>query len=131
MAAAGKIRSARSTTRVSAPEVNAYLAALPAPARAALNRLRKTIKAAVPGATEVMSYRIPTVKYNGRPLVGYAAFEHHCSFFVMSTAVMREHARELASYPVGRGAIRFPVDVPLPATLVKKLVRTRIAETES
>jgi uncharacterized protein YdhG (YjbR/CyaY superfamily) len=131
MATSRKTRSGPSTTAASAMEVSAYLAALPAPARAVLARLRKTIKSAVPGATELISYRIPTVQYKGRHLVGYAAFENHCSFFVMSTAVMRSHARELAGYPVGKGSIRFPIDAPLPAALVKKLVRARIAETES
>ncbi len=107
-----------------------YLASVPPEARSALLKLRKTIRAAAPRATEVISYQIPTFKHHGG-LVGYAAFDDHCSFFVMSTEVMRAHAKELEGYPVGKGSIRFPADKPLPAALVKKLVKARIAENEA
>jgi len=110
--------------------VDDYLASVPADVRAALLKLRKTIRSAAPKATEEISYQVPTFKQNGG-LVAYAAFPDHCSFFVMSTEVMRAHAAELASYPIGKGSIRFPADKPLPAALVRKLVKARIAENEA
>ena len=115
--------------RKKAESVDDYLASVPADARAALLKLRKTIQSAAPKATEEISYQVPTFKHHGG-LVAYAAFPDHCSFFVMSTEVMRAHAAELENYPVGKGSIRFPADKPLPATLVKKLVKARIAENE-
>ncbi len=109
--------------------VDDYLRLVPAGARAALERLRKVIRAAAPSATEVISYRIPAYKHLGL-LVGFAASANHCTFHVMSTSVMRAHAAELKGYPVGKGSIRFPADRPLPAALVTKLVKARIAENE-
>lgn len=112
-----------------AATVAGYLAALPKDARAALAKLRKVIKAAAPKATEGISYQIPAYKHHGL-LVGFAAFATHCTFHVMSPAVMRAHAAELKGYATGKGSIRFPAYKPLPARLVKKLVKARIAENE-
>jgi len=114
---------------MSAParDVDAYIAAAPKGARAALARLRKTIRAAAPKATEVINYRIPIFRLHGM-LVGFAAFENHCTFHVMSPSVMRAHAAELKGYQTGKGSIRIPADRPLPAGLVKKLVKARIDE---
>jgi uncharacterized protein YdhG (YjbR/CyaY superfamily) len=112
-----------------AKDVESYLAATPAAMRTALERLRQTIKAAAPQATEAISYRIPTYKQNGH-LVGFAAFKEHCSFFVMSPSVMNAYKDELKAYGTSKGTIRFPADKPLPAALVKKLVKARIEENE-
>ena len=109
--------------------VDEYLASVPPKMRSALQKLRKTIRAAAPRATEVISYRIPAYKQGGL-LVGFAASEKHCTFHLMSTTVMRKHAALLAGYALGKGSIRFQPDEPLPATLVKKLVQARIAENE-
>jgi len=127
---AKKKKPASKAPRKKAESVDAYLASVPADARAALLKLRKTIRAAAPKATEVISYQVPTFKHKGG-LVAYAAFPDHCSFFVMSTEVMRAHAADLEHYAVGKGSIRFPADKPLPAALVKKLVKARIAENEA
>jgi uncharacterized protein YdhG (YjbR/CyaY superfamily) len=108
--------------------VSAYLRAVPPASRAALQKLRKTIKAAAPAATEVISYGIPMFKHHGM-LVGYAAFKDHCSLF-MSTAVTSALKRDLASYDTSKGTVRFSPDKPLPATLVRKLVKARIAQNE-
>ena len=110
--------------------VAAYLAALPKDSRAALQKLRKDIRAAAPGATELIAWDMPAFK-QGRLLVGYAAFKDHCSFFPMSVAVMRRYAAELKKYVVTKGSIHFSVAKPPPTTLVKKLVRTRIVENET
>ncbi len=126
---ANKRKPAPKVPRKKPESVDDYLTSVPVDARAALLKLRKTIQAAAPKATEEISYQVPTFKHHGG-LVAYAAFPDHCSFFVMSTEVMRAHAAELEGYPVGKGSIRFPADKPLPAALVKKLVKARIVENE-
>src|SRR5687768_117384 len=109
--------------------VDDYLAALPEEARATLEKLRKTIKAVAPKATEVISYQMPMYKQHGM-LVGFAAFKDHCSFFpgAKPIAIYKD---ELKAYKTSKGTIRFPIGKPLPAALVKKLVKTRIAENEA
>jgi uncharacterized protein YdhG (YjbR/CyaY superfamily) len=108
--------------------VAAYLKAVPPAPRAALQKLRKTIKAAAPEATEVISYGIPSFKHHGY-LVGFAAFKNHCSFF--PGTALDAFKRELASYETSKGTIRFTVDKPLPAALVRKLVKARVAQNEA
>jgi len=103
---------------------------VPEDARAALEKLRRTIQAAAPEATETISYQIPTYKHQG-PLVAFAAFKDHCGFYIMSPNVMRAHAAELKGYEVGKASIRFPANKPLPAALIMKLVKARIAENET
>ena len=102
--------------------------------RAALEKLRKIIKTAAPDTTEVISYRIPIFKYQGRPLVGFGAAKKHCSFFMMSSRMIPKLARmragELKGYEVSGATIHFIHDKPLPPALVTKLVKERIAENE-
>jgi uncharacterized protein YdhG (YjbR/CyaY superfamily) len=119
-------------TRNNAKSVDEYLAAVPEMARAALEKLRKIIKSAVPEATEGISYQIPVFKYKGRLLVGFGAAKNHCAFYLLSASVIPAHKDQLESYPdsIGAGTIRFPAGKPLPATLVKMLVKARIAENE-
>jgi uncharacterized protein YdhG (YjbR/CyaY superfamily) len=109
-------------------EVEDYLAALPDGQRVALEQLRETIKAAAPDATEAISYQMPAFKDHGRSLVAYAAFKDHCSFFPMSTKVIEAHKEELEPFLAGKATIRFHADRPLPAALVKKLVKARLEE---
>jgi uncharacterized protein YdhG (YjbR/CyaY superfamily) len=108
--------------------VEDYLAALPGDQRAALEKLRKTIMTTAPDATETISYQMPTFKLRGRVLVYYAAFKDHCSLFPASIAVMEALGEELKPYFSGKGTLRFTVDKPLPAALVKKIVKARIEE---
>ena len=111
-------------------DVEAYLAAVPEPARTTLARIRAAIRSAVPPeATEGISYGMPAFRYKG-PLVGYAAFPNHCGLYPMNPAVIEAFREELNKYETSKGTIRFPVDKPLPATLVKKLVKARVAENE-
>ena len=110
--------------------IDEYLAKAPEDARAALARLRKIIKAAAPKATEVISYQIPAYKHHGL-LVGFAAMKDHCTFHIMSVKVTSAHAAELKNYKIGKASIRFAANKPLPAALVTKLVKARIAENES
>lgn len=113
-----------------AAEVNAYLAALPADNRAALQKLRRAIGAAAPAADEGFSYGLPAFRLGGRPLVCYGAAAKHCSFFPMSPAVVKAHAADLKRWETSKGTIRFAPDRPLPAALVRRIVRARIAELD-
>ena len=111
-------------------DVDEYLARLPADRRAALQKLRASIAAAAPKADEGFSYGLPAFRLGGRPLVCYGAAAKHCSFFPMSPAVIEAHAADLKRYDTSKGTIRFAADSPLPAALVRRIVRGRIAELE-
>jgi uncharacterized protein YdhG (YjbR/CyaY superfamily) len=113
-----------------ARDVDDYLASVPERRGAALEELRKTIKAAAPKATESISYRIPTFKHHG-PLVAFSATKNHCAFHLMSPSLMAERKDELKAYDTTTATIRFAADKPLPAALVKRLVKARIAENEA
>jgi uncharacterized protein YdhG (YjbR/CyaY superfamily) len=110
-------------------DVDDYLARLPKASQDALENLRRTIKSIVPEAVEVISYQIPTFKYKGRMLVSYAAFSEHCSFFPGAHPI-EVHQDKLSSYETSKGTVRFPVNKPLPASLIRKLVKTRIEEND-
>lgn len=105
--------------------VDEYLDALGADKRAALEKLRKTIRAALPGAEECISYQMPAFRYQGRVLVWFGAAANHCSFF--PGGVVDALKDELEGYDVSKGTVRFQPDRPLPATLVRKLLKARIA----
>jgi len=107
--------------------VDEYLAGVREPARSTLNRVRKMIRSAAP--PEAISYGIPTFRYKGA-LLAFAAFSNHCSLFPMSLAVMKTFKNELKDFHTFKGTIHFPLDKPLPASLVKKVVKARIAEKE-
>jgi uncharacterized protein YdhG (YjbR/CyaY superfamily) len=125
----GRVYLSRKETGMAGPtSVEDYLAAVPEESRAALEKLRKTIKAAAPEATETIAYQMPAFKDHGRFLVSYAAFKDHCSLFPASKAVMEAHGEALKPYFTGKGTIRFTADKPLPVALVKKIVKTRIEE---
>ncbi len=111
--------------------VEAYLARVPEPARTTLEKVRAAIRAAVPAeATEALSYGMPSFRYKGG-LVAYAAFKNHCSFFPMSLAVLADMKGELAAFQTSKGTLQFPQDKPLPAALVKKIVKARVAEMDA
>jgi uncharacterized protein YdhG (YjbR/CyaY superfamily) len=107
--------------------IDEYLAPLASDKRTALEKLRKDIRAAAPGAEEVISYGIPAFRLGGRLLVGFGAAAKHCAFYPGSHPI-EAHRKDLAAYDTSKGTIRFPPNRPLPATLVRKLVKTRIAE---
>jgi uncharacterized protein YdhG (YjbR/CyaY superfamily) len=108
--------------------IDEYLAALSDDKRAALAKLRKTIRAAAPRAEECISYQLPAFRLDGRVLVAFGATANHCAFHPMSSSTVEAHKDELQDYDTSKGTIRFQADNPLPATLVRKLVKARIAE---
>jgi uncharacterized protein YdhG (YjbR/CyaY superfamily) len=105
--------------------VNAYLATLSKENRAALQRLRKTIRTIVPRAEECISYQIPAFRLDGKVVAWYGAARSHCAFY--PGAVLDEFKDELAGYETSKGTIRFDPEDTLPASLVRKLVKARIA----
>lgn len=107
--------------------IDEYLAPLSNEKRAALEKLRRAIKSAAPRAEECISYQIPTFRLGGKMLVSFAAWANHCAFYA-GLFPLKTHKDELKAYDTSKGTIRFPADSPLPATLVRKLVKTRIAE---
>lgn len=109
-------------------DLDAYLAPLPPDVKAALQKLRKSIRAAAPTAEEYITYGVPAFKYLGRPLVGLGAAKSHVGFYPMSGAAIKAHAAELKAYDTSPGTIRIPLDRPMPDALVKKLVRARMAD---
>jgi uncharacterized protein YdhG (YjbR/CyaY superfamily) len=114
-----------------APEnVDEYLARIPEPARGTLEKIRAAIRSAVPPeATEAISYGMPAFKHKGT-LVWFAAFSNHCSFFP-TPSVIEAFKNELKGFSTSKGTIQFPTDKPLPAALVKKLVKARVAHTSA
>jgi len=113
--------------KTEAKTIAQYLAALSDDQRAALEKLRKTIRAAAPAAEECISYRLPAFRLDGRLLVAFDAWANHCAFYPGS--VMENLKDELRDYDTSKGTIRFLSDNPPPATLVRRLVKARIAKT--
>lgn len=118
-------------TRIKATTIDEYLAAVRDDQRTALEKLRKTIRAAAPTAEECISYGLAAFRLDGRALVAFGAAAKHCAFYPMRPAVIEAHANELSKYDTSKGTIRFQPDKPLPVRLVRKLVKARIAEHES
>jgi uncharacterized protein YdhG (YjbR/CyaY superfamily) len=110
---------------------DAYLAALGRDQRAALEKLRKVIRSAAPRAEEYIGYGLAAFRLDGRPLVALGATAKHCAFYLMSGSTVAAHEEDLEGYDTSKGTIRFPPDKPLPAALVRKLVKARIAENEA
>jgi uncharacterized protein YdhG (YjbR/CyaY superfamily) len=108
--------------------VDTYLATLPPESRRALQRIRQTIAQAAPGAEEGFSYGVPAFRLDGHPLAAYSASKKHCSYYPMSGDVLSAFARDLRAYDTLKGTIHFTPEKPLPAALVKRLVKARIAE---
>ena len=106
--------------------IDEYLAGLDEPKRATLTTLRDTIMAIVPEAEQCISYRMPAFKLRGKTIAGFAAFKDHLSYLPHSGSVIPQLAEE--TYTSTKGSLHFPVDEPLPETLVQKLLEVRMAE---
>jgi uncharacterized protein YdhG (YjbR/CyaY superfamily) len=110
--------------------IDDYLAAVPEPARSTLQKVRAAIRSAVPpGTIETISYRIPAFKHN-EVLIWFAAFAHHCSIFP-TARVIEQFNNDLKPFTISKGTIQFPTDKPLPAALIKKMVKARLAQIAS
>ena len=114
--------------RATPKTIDEYLAGVNADQRAALEKLRQTIRAVAPQAEECLSYGLAAFRLNGRPLVAFGATANHCAFYPMSSTTVEAHRAELDGYDTSKGTIRFQPDDPLPAVLVRKMVKARIAE---
>ncbi len=124
MGAKPKIK-AKAKPKAKPKTIDEYLAALSNDKRAALERLRKTIRAAAPRAEECISYQLPAFRLDGKCFVWFGAAANHCAIY----GVVGAYKDELKDYDTsGKGTIRFQADNPLPATLVRKLVKARIAK---
>ena len=122
-------KKASATGKGAAKDVEKYIARAPEPARGRLKEMREAIRSAVPAeAVEIISYRIPAFKLK-RVLVWYAAFSEHCSLFP-TAAVIEEFKDELAGFATSKGTVQFPTDKALPAALIRKIVKARVAQCE-
>ncbi len=107
--------------------VEEYIKGSPRETQVILHKIRKVIRKAAPGATEAISYQMPTFKLNGRNLVHFAAWKDHIGFYPQPSGT-RAFQKELSPYKGGKGSIRFPLDQPIPYDLVEKIVRFRVEE---
>ena len=111
-------------------DVDKYLEALDAPKRTALEDLRRMILDVVPDAEECISYGVPAFKVGGKVVAGFAAFKNHLSYLPHSGSVFPELADQLVGYRTSKGALRFPIDEPLPAPLVEQLLDVRMRQLD-
>jgi uncharacterized protein YdhG (YjbR/CyaY superfamily) len=118
-------------TYVSSAEIDDYLGKLDEPKRSTLQQLRETILALVPEAEQGIYYTMPAFWLNGKAIAGFAAFKNHLSYLPYSGSVIPALRDEVAGYNTSKGALQFPIDVPLPKGLVERLVTTRIAQAWS
>jgi uncharacterized protein YdhG (YjbR/CyaY superfamily) len=109
-------------------QVRAYLAAQPPVARRALKKVREIVRATAPGAEEGFSYRMPAFRLDGKVLVWYAGWKEHFSLYPITPPIVRAMGRDLAGYETSKGTMRFPLDRPVPVTLIRRLVKARGAE---
>jgi uncharacterized protein YdhG (YjbR/CyaY superfamily) len=114
---------------MSSAEIDEYLAGVDEPKRSTLQKLRQTILEVVPDADEGISYGLPAFRLNGKVIAGFAAFKNHLSYLPHSGSVFPVLRDQLAGYTTSTGALRFPIDAPLPKSLVERLVNVRMAQT--
>lgn len=117
--------------RTTAAQVRAYLEALPAPARRGCRAIRAAIRRAAPAATETFSYGIPGFRLDGRALLWYAGWKAHLSLYPVTKAVKAALAPALRGFDLAKGTIRFPLDDQVPAPLVQRITRVRVAEVRA
>ena len=107
--------------------IDDYLARLSDEQRLTLEKIRRAVRAAAPTAEECISYDIPGFRLRGKLLVSFGAAKNHCAFYPGAHPI-RVHKNDLKGYGIGKGTIRFPAERPLPAHLVRKLVKSRITQ---
>jgi uncharacterized protein YdhG (YjbR/CyaY superfamily) len=115
-------------TKMTQAEIDHYLETLDEPKRSTLTQLRQTILSVIPEADQGLSYSVPAFRLNGKVVAGFAAFKHHLSYLPFSGSVFPELADDLRGYKTSTGALQFPVDQPLPRSLVEKLIAVRLRQ---
>lgn len=113
---------------MSAEEVDEYLRGVDEPKRSTLQELRRTILEIVPDAEQVISYRVPAFRVSGKTIAGFAAFKDHLSYLPFSGSVLGQLADELNGYTMTKSSLHFPVDCPLPKSVVRNLIAVRLGE---
>ncbi len=108
--------------------VDEYIATHPENVQAILQRVRSTIRKAVPGAEEVISYQIPTYKLHGGPVIYFAGWKEHYSLYPVSDQIVEAFKADLAPYKVNKGTVRFPLSRPVPVQLIERLAKFRAKE---
>jgi uncharacterized protein YdhG (YjbR/CyaY superfamily) len=121
-------RQAVKANQDAAAQIRAYLQAQPPKTRKALRQVRSAIHAAMPGAVDAFSYRMPGTRLNGKVLVWYGGFTRHFSLFPIGAAIRRKLAADVQGYKTSTGTIQFQLSDPVPVTLIKKIVKARAAE---
>ena len=121
-------QSATKPKPAAAPKtIDAYLASVPEPAHTTLQKVRAAIRSSLPpGATETISYKIPAFKH-GEIIIWFAAFANHCSIFP-TARIIEQFKNDLKAFTISKGTIQFPIDKPFPASLLKKMVKARLAQ---
>jgi uncharacterized protein YdhG (YjbR/CyaY superfamily) len=120
-------RSSVAKSAAAPKTIDAYLATVPEPARTTLQKVRAAIRSAVPpGATETISYKIPAFKH-GEVIIWFAAFASHCSIFP-TARIIEQFKGDLKRFTISKGTVQFPTDKPFPASLLKKMVKARLAQ---
>lgn len=120
--------SDRKISAVSAREVDGYLRSLEQPKRTTLALLRRTILEIIPQAEQVISYGVPAFRVGGKTVAGMAAFKNHLAYLPFSGSVLTQLADELDGYTTTKSSLHFPIDRPLPKTLVRRLIAARLGE---
>ncbi len=115
------------SSRSTAGTIDEYIAGFPPDTQRVLTEMRELIASLAPGATETISYAIPTFDLNGRHLVHFAAYPHHIGFYPIPTG-LAAFAEELSAYKTGKGSVQFPLGEPLPRDLIRRIVEFRVAE---
>lgn len=113
---------------MAAADIDAYLAEVEEPKRSTLEAVRRAILEVVPDAEQCISYRMPAFKLRGKTVAGFAAFKHHLAYLPHSGSVLDALGDDLAGYTSTKGSLHFPVDEPLPKSMVETLVRARLRE---
>lgn len=111
--------------------VDAYIAQATPLQRTALERVRRAIRSAAPKAEECISYGLAAFRFEGRMLVAFGAWANHCALYPMSSATVKKFGSQLKNFETTKGTIRFTPDYPLPVSLIRKLVKARIAENRA
>ncbi len=115
-------------SRTTAGSIDEYIAGFSLEVQQALQEVRALIKVAAPGATETMSYAIPTFDVDGRHLVHFAGYERHVGFYPGPSGIAA-FQEELKPYKSAKGSVRFPLDGPMPADLIRRMVEFRVRES--